>query len=180
MTFESSLPSPEEVRAHNTMRMIRVRLTDLPYENVVTKLDCAFEGIEARMPMLLMLHEVDDHPVRGFLPSKVWWRKEDNDLHFLFYVQPNMPAEARPFGTGKSYIGATYIDPTCTVEYEVGLRVFIDQVQTDEGTLYVFMFGENEYDNVVASRTTIGDLEGVLLEEDCRYDNEIFNLYKDE
>lgn len=166
--MKSALPPAEEIKYHNTMKMVRVKLSDLPSRDVTFKL----EGVDAktgeRFSLSAPLHEIDDHIVRGYLPSKVWWRPEDDDVHFLFYVQESMPHEVRPFGTGKSYISAMYIGDHCTIEYEVGLHIFIDQVQTSEGTLYVFMFGEKEYKNaVMVSNST----ESQPKDVDCLYDD---------
>ncbi len=175
--MKSALPPIEEIKAHNTMKMVRVKLSDLPSHNGTFKFDGVDQESGVRFPLIAPIYEIDDHIVRGFLPSKVWWRPEDDDVHFLFYVQGNMSHDARPFGTGKSYISAMYIGDRCTIEYEVGLHIFIDQVQTSTGTLYVFMFGEKEYKNAVMDSEIIGDLECVQTKED--HHNNIFDLYRD-
>ena len=177
--MKSALPPIEEVRAHNVMKMVRLKLSELPYHNGTFKFDGVDRESGTRFPLIAPIYEIDDHIVKGFLPSKSWWRPEDDDVHLLFYVQESMPIEVRPFGTGKSYISAMYIGDHTTIEYEVGLHIFIDQVQTQTGTLYVFMFGEKEYKSVVMDSEIIGDLEGVQMEEDNLYDGNIFDLYRD-
>ena len=173
--MKSVLPPAEEIKFHNTMKMVRVKLSDLPSREVTFKMEGVNTKSGERFSLCAPLHEIgDQHIAQGYLPSKVWWRPEDDDVHFLFYVQESMPHEARPFGTGKSYISAMYIGDNTTVEYEVGLHIFIDQVQTPDGTLYVFMFGEKEYKN-----TVMADPQEELLDVDCQYDDDIFNLYKD-
>ena len=176
--MKSALPPIEEVKAHNTMKMVRVRLSELPYHSGTFKFDGVDKESGVRFPLIAPIYEIGDHIARGYLPSKAWWRSEDDDVHFLFYVQESMPPETRPFGTGKSYISAMYIGEDTVIEYEVGLHIFIDQVQTQTGTLYVFMFGEKEYKNVVMDSEIIGDLEGVQMEEDNRYCEDIFDLYR--
>lgn len=173
--MKSALPPIEETKAHNTMKMVRVKLSELPSHNGTFKLDAVDEDSGVRTPLVAPIYEIGDHLARGYLPSKVWWRPEDDDVHFLFYVQESMPYESRPFGTGKSYISAMYVGDRCTIEYEVGLHIFIDQVQTSTGTLYVFMFGEKEYTNTVLE----SEIDIVpTAEVDCLHED-IFNLYRD-
>lgn len=173
--MKSALPPIEEIKKHNTMKMVRVKLSNLPSREVTFTIEGVNEESGEHFPIVVPLHEIDDHIARGYLPSKVWWRPEDDDVHFLFYVQESMPLETRPFGTGKSYIAAMYVSDSCTLEYEVGLRIFIDQVQTSNGTLYVFMFGEDEYKNVVVRQ----DHTDIPVDEECPLEHdEIFDLYK--
>lgn len=173
--MKSALPSTEYIKARNTMKMVRVKLSELPYHNGTLKFDSVNGESGVRTPLAAPIYEIGDHIARGYLPSKVWWRLDDDDVHFLFYVQESMPYESRPFGTGKSYISAMYISDNCTIEYEVGLHIFIDQVQTSTGTLYVFMFGEKEYNSTVMT----SDSPRVQLEVDCNYDDDMFSLYTD-
>lgn len=171
--MKSAMPPAEEIKFLNTMKMVRMKLSDVPARDVTFKFEGVNESTGERFSISAPLHVIDDHVVQGYLPSKVWWRPEDDDVHFLFYVQESMPLTSRPFGTGKSYISAIYIGDTTTIEYEVGLHIFIDQVQTSAGTLYVFMFGEKEYKNVVMTNPT-----ETLVDVECHGDD-FFNLYKD-
>lgn len=171
--MESNLPNFEEMVAQHTVRIERLRLGDMTSSPRTLKLNTVTAGSSIEQPITVELYELNDDRVRGYLPSKVWYRDPGYDvdercygdhINMVFYTSGAFPDIAKPFGTGKAWMCVVPIDDYTTVTYPVGTRIFIDQIQTPTVTLYTFVFGEDAYDDIVISDPRPGSQE---LELSC-------------
>lgn len=147
--MKSNLPDFNEVKSLNTMSMRRLKLSEMPVSHETLALNVVRKGKSA--PMQAPVYRIDNEEFNGYLPSKVWYR--DDDIHFLFYTSTAITPEQKPFGTNTTYVVACEVDSDMVIEYEAGLRIFIDQVHGDEETIYVFMFDQLVYDELVERKT---------------------------
>ena len=154
---QSILPSVEEVREEQTMKIITVSTLGLERERVKTTLTRTNKSLEiSSVPIFTTLIRIDDEQVKEYMPSKVWCDDsldiEDmgaRNFNILFYVNSTMPKIVRPFKTNTYFM---YFVPERgdIIEYDVNIRLFMDQVHTKHaGLIYVVMFGEDEYAQIV-------------------------------
>lgn len=101
-------------------------------------------------PIRELVYKLDNQATIGYLPTKIWC--EDSAFQLLYYVSPDLPPAAKPFGTDPCYMFAVFPQRNEAVEYPSDIRIFIDQVMTPLGMAYVFIFGENQMNQVLASQ----------------------------
>lgn len=143
MERSSALPPIDEVREQSTMQIITVSTKPFRRETVKTSLCVVSEGGK-RSNVVSSLITFDDKRVKGYMPSKVWWNDRDECFDVLFYVNSSLPKSVRPF-KDNTYLLYVYPQYGQTLEYDVNIRVFIDQVKTNVGMAHVFMFGDESY-----------------------------------
>lgn len=158
--MESCMPNVEDVVAQNTVRIERVCLGDMPSGPRTLKLHTIKKGSSIEKRIYAEVYELADDRIRGYLPSKVWYRDPNVPVdehffgvfvHMVFYVSGAFPEHALPFGTGKAWMVVIPVDDDTTITYPVGTRIFIDQIQTPTQTLYTFVFGEDAYGDIVVN-----------------------------
>lgn len=142
------LPPPEKVRAQQVMKMVCIKLSDQPHHKVDLNITAIIDGQPT--PVSALLCQITDPSVAGHLPSKVWCR--DDEIYLLFYASESIPEDQRPFGSGRSFVAALGVRHGVTIEYDLGTRMYNDQVQTEAGTVYLFMFGDDSYDKLVVQK----------------------------
>lgn len=145
--LKSSLPFEEvkeaiaEEKRLNTMTITTVLLDRC--KSTRARLNMEADGV----PLDVVVYEIDNEKVLGYLPSKVWWHT-DEGLELLYYVSPALPQQARPFGDEPVYCFYTLMENQ-SFTYDATWRVFLDQVQTPAGTLLVCMFNKDLYEHIV-------------------------------
>lgn len=151
---QSGLPSLEQVREEQTMRIYTINTKQFPSKRVETTLRLTNPvGTPNDRPMIGVLINIDDKRIKEFMPSKVW-ASEQTQRHevvfdVLFYVNTTLPKAVRPFkdNTYLLYFFPGYGD---VIEYNAEMRIFMDQVHVPKfGTAYVIMFGEETYNDII-------------------------------
>jgi hypothetical protein len=138
--LKSTLPPPEEMKALQTMTVTTKKLADFTSKKV--KVNFFTDG----EPVTAALYEIDDPKIVGYMPSKMWW--SNDGLYMLYYTCQGMPAAARPFGDKPVYCFC-FLYENREVEYDANWRVFLDQINTPGGMLFVAMFGNDLYNEIV-------------------------------
>jgi hypothetical protein len=130
-----------------TMTIRQLHVADYQSKTVTTTIrNVLNEDKDSQVTVKLFTIECED--IDGYLPSKVW-ADESGQFNLLFYCTPSLPAGARPFQGGPIYFMAFPVGLGEVIEYDVSLRVFVDQVIINHHCWYVFMFGQDQYDKVV-------------------------------
>lgn len=148
MTIElqSSMPPSAGVRAASSLSIRRVLLCDHLKDTVTTHFTFTLGTFSGRL--VGKLYSVDLDAVRGYLPTKILCAYEQ--LEALYYTNPSLPNAVRPFKEGKTHflvIPAASVD--MVVEYDMELRILIDQVVINNTIHYVVVFGDEQYHDVV-------------------------------
>lgn len=162
--MESSLPPAEEIleeRERNTMKLVRICVTDLPITSVTTTLFVSTERIEP-FPLTGALYTIDDDRVRGYIPTKSLLMAADShdqyygdvELEMVFFCSPSLPDQVRPFGTGKTHVLFFRVTPDMVIEYDINLRILIDQqvVSSTGEVYYIVVFGDKQYNDIVITQ----------------------------
>lgn len=160
--MNSNLPPAEEIKAQNTMSMRQLKLKQLPWQVLDLNINVVRNG--ESNPITAIVYTIDNDDYRGYLPSKVWYLNDDEDIHFLFYTSSSILAEQKPFGTKNTYIATLAVADTDVIEYESGCRLFIDQVNDGEDTIYVFMFDQDTYDELVIKDTSVPQVDEPVID----------------
>jgi hypothetical protein len=153
----TQLPTFEQQHALHTMQIVRLDVTLFKRTKVSTHFDIVSDKYEPERNVQVQLFTVDDPRVRGYLPSKVWVHDDPQSeigprIEMSFYVNPTLPAAAKPFGDGPMYVFALQSDTEEVVEYDVQTRIFIDHILGTDGNIwYVFCFGQAQYDQIVVT-----------------------------
>lgn len=149
--YVSNMPDPEIIKEEIEMQRMRVTtISILPcrWKVVETNFDISYGMNPTTVPFRAEICELDEEEVRGYLPSKVWWEKvvgdksarEHGTFKLLYYVNEQMPQTVRPFG-GKIYAMKAYVSDG-SLYYDSAIRMFVDQIMTDGGMVYFFIFDE--------------------------------------
>lgn len=159
MTTETSLPCPEQVSEARTMFIVRVRVTDLPCRLVETTINRSVDG--GRVPLVCRLYSIDDDRIRGYIPTKSLLVDKPNELFYepadsgpalemIFFTSASLPANVRPYGQGKTHVLTAIIDHNTVIDYDIDARILIDQQVHNNLVMYIFVFGDLQYDSVIA------------------------------
>lgn len=138
--MKSLLPSANEVQTAQMMRIYRTTLDKFKYKQVKTKFDFVVEQTQKRVPVSANIYKIDDPNSLGYMPSKIW--HHDGTFNLLFYTSPMMPDTARPFGNAPCYAFTLFVRDGTSIEYDWQTRIFIDQIPTNIGMAYMFIFAE--------------------------------------
>jgi hypothetical protein len=146
---KSGLPPLQEVVEQVTMRIITVNTNSMPKVVKETTLTVTNERGH-KSNVVAPIIEITDSRVQGFMPSKIWWNDSDDSFDILFYVNNSLPKAVRPF-KDKMYLMSFY-PQSMTVEYDVNVRLFLDQIKTNAGMAFVVMFGDESYKSLVIEK----------------------------
>lgn len=151
----SNLPPIEQIESDYVMKIERLIVNDYPVQPVRTLLDLKSTVFGFRVQNLMVdLYKVWEPRVLGYMPSKVWITDVSDQgiprLEMSFYVNNTLPAQSRPFGDQPMYVFAIQVEPTETIEYNVETRVFIDHIMYNGKVWYLFCFGQDHYNGIIA------------------------------
>lgn len=147
--METSLMSVEEARNIYNMRIEGIVLNDYWTESDVESSFDVQTLTGDVTPAMFKLYKVDEDRVRGYMPSKILYDPMLDSLVCTFYCNDTLPDRVRPFGTDAMYIAEyTPSSVTDTLMYNIEYRLFVDQVMTPSGIKYVFVFGQQTYEQV--------------------------------
>jgi hypothetical protein len=147
----SNLPPAAEIREAIRLRIEQVLVNDHPSTTETVAFDKVVNGQlhETRAHV----YKVEDSRIDGQLPSKAFFTSDG--LVLTFYCSSSLPNRARPFAGGPVYVMWFDVGPTETYEYDGEVRMFIDQVHVPgRGVVYVVMFGQEQYDQIVLKEPT--------------------------
>jgi hypothetical protein len=158
---QSILPGVEQVRDEQTMKIITVSTSGLKRQFVKTTLEISLPNAspnEPPVPLYAYLVKLDDNRIKEYMPSKVWYDPSEktglgtlHNFNILFYVNKTMPQTVRPFKEN-TYVMFFVPQKGEVIEYNCNIRLFMDQVLTEEGEMaFVIMFGEEEYGQIVVN-----------------------------
>jgi len=148
--MKSILPTASEVLANQSMRIYRTTLDKFKYKQVKTKFDFVDEQTQKRTPVSANIYKIDDPKSLGYMPSKIW--HHDGAFNLLFYTSPTMPDTARPFGNAPCYAFTLFVRDGTSVEYDWQTRIFIDQIPTNIGMAYMFIFAEVDAKSIMQTQ----------------------------
>lgn len=152
----SGMPPIEEVREANTMKIITVNTYHFEQTLVETALRTVHPDGTSD-PLIANIMTISDERVKGFMPSKVWTNPKESiglpPFNILYYVNSALPQAVKPF-KDNTYLMYFRPKPEDVIEYDINLRIFMDQIQTNMGTVFVAMFGDE-----VAGEIVVKDLE---------------------
>lgn len=152
MDLTTSLPAPEEAladRAHHTMTLRRINVTDLQCTVAKTTLFQQYEFEPSPSPLFANLYTIDSDLVRGYIPTKSLICK--GHIQMVFFVSPSLPDQVRPFGAGKTHVLVFSVPITCEISYDIEKRILLDQ-QVDSETgevIYIVVFGDKQYTDII-------------------------------
>ncbi|TFG98712.1 hypothetical protein E4H12_05285 [Candidatus Thorarchaeota archaeon] len=154
---KSVLPPIEEVREASTMKVVTVNTKQFEKTLVETALR-AIHPDGTSDPLIANIMTIADERVKGFMPSKVWadlhpQHNWTGDFNVLYYVNPILPQAVKPF-QDNTYLLYFHHNPNDVIEYDINLRIFMDQVPTHKGNVFVIMFGDE-----TAGEIVVKDLE---------------------
>lgn len=145
----SNLPPAAEIREAIRIRIEQVEVNRFPSSIEHVAFDQILQGVT--LETFAPVYKIEDPRIDGQLPSKAFFNAKD-ELILTFYCSSSLPNRARPFAGGPVYVMWFNVTSGVTVEYDGEVRLFIDQVQTTDGTIrYIVMFGQDQYDQVVIS-----------------------------
>lgn len=157
----SGMPPIEEIREAQTMRIYTVNTSPFERKIVETTLIAANPNkVHKRRPIVATLIKLEDDRVKEYMPSKVWgnpvtstaFSQSPTNFDVLFYVNASMPQTVRPFKEN-TYLLFFVPESEDVIEYDVNLRIFMDQVPVDGlGMTYVIMFGEETYKELIVAQ----------------------------
>ncbi|MCK9371195.1 hypothetical protein M0R04_14885 [Candidatus Dojkabacteria bacterium] len=130
------------------MRVENVTLDSSAWTVVTTKLETEDKMTGKVWPLKAQLCEITESRVLGYIPSKTLntgW----NEFMMMFYINETLPDAARPFKK-KMYAMWAPLYEYETLLYDINTRLFMDQIETNDGFVYFFIFGEDEYDSIIA------------------------------
>jgi hypothetical protein len=151
MEMESVLPSfdelGEELR-NSKMRVVCIDLVDVQWVKVETKFD--YEKGEGRGEVGGLLCNLDGYgEVSGYIPSKVFWL--NGSLKLVYYVNVSLPEGVKPF-SGRTYILISDMVIGGSFLYDVGVRMFMDQVRREIDWVNVIIFDSESFSDIIVGR----------------------------
>lgn len=149
--MKSLLPSTDEIQAVQKMRIYRTLLNTFKYNNVKTNIELVDEQTGKRTTASPNIYRIDDPKALGYMPSKIW-HTDAEGFNLLFYTSPMMPDTARPFGNAPCYAFTLFVRDGTSVEYDWQTRIFIDQIPTNVGMAYMFIFAEVDAKSIMQTQ----------------------------
>lgn len=105
-------------------------------------------------PVRGRLFELNDPEIQGYLPSRVWYDVPGHAFRLSFYTGETLHPNVRPFKDAKTYMLVVHPESHDAVHYPAEWRLFIEHVVCTPytaGIAYVFLFGEDLYDQIIAT-----------------------------
>ena len=166
----SSMP-PIDQNAQN------MSIITLPLSNFRATVQHTIFEVDTPLSVTELSTDVYDitHPqTKGYLPSKIWW---DNQAGFmmLYYVCPSLPNAARPFGDGKTFAFMIKAAEWRTINYPAGIRIFIDQIMTDDGMFIFFLCSEKEFEKILKVETDVEAIARAVREVESTLNFRAYN-----
>jgi hypothetical protein len=149
--LQSFLPPPEVIQEQQTITIIPIQLGRSVGKKLVTRFGIKNTSNHAGFPLGATVYRIDNPRTLGYIPSKIWYDRDDGELYFLYYTSPTLPAAARPFGDKPCYVFTRRINADETIDYPIDARVLIDQVMIDGAMYYVFMFEDKQAKNILTT-----------------------------
>ena len=148
---QSGLPPLEDIREEQTMRIYTITTDKFERIQVETTLMVSHPD-KAPRPLVATVIMIDDDRVKEYMPSKVWATASPFDrpvFKVLYYINTSLPQAVKPF-KDNTYLMYFIPDDDEVIEYDVNVRMFMDQVAVPgHGMVYVLMFGNESYDDIV-------------------------------
>lgn len=94
------------------------------------------------------VYTIDDPELTGLMPSRAWFDPTEG-LMLAFYTSSTIPIQGRPFGDGPTYVTIVEPNPSQVLEYDMNVRLFIDQIPSSNGIAFVILFGQQQYDQLI-------------------------------
>lgn len=131
------------------MRIYRVALNSFESQVRETSIDMVNDETGMASTVVASVYKVDDLTINGFMPSKVWY---DGGFQLLYYVSPSLPDRARPFGYDPCYVFSVCVPDGESIVYDWNISLFIDQIMTSNGMLYLFICSEAELPKILRTQ----------------------------
>ncbi len=147
---QSHLPNMLEIIAkqrEGKMRVENLVIGKHEWKDVVTKMDTENKDTYETWPLSARMCEITNESVLGYVPSKIFNTGWDEFL-LMFYINDTLPEAVRAFKK-KTYMMWAPICKHESLLYDVNARMFMDQIKTETGLIYVFLFDEDNYDLIV-------------------------------
>jgi hypothetical protein len=149
--MESLLPSVDEMMeelVRDKMRVICVDLVDMEWVGVETKFDYEVGGKVGEVGGLLC--NLDRYPmVSGYIPSKVYW--SGGSFKLVYYANDSLPDGVKPF-SGRTYIMESELYVGGELRYDLGIRMFMDQINKGGEWVNVFIFDSGSFSDIIVGR----------------------------
>jgi len=160
--LQSFMPPFEEVKNEVMMSMQIVSLrtskdSGVTNDAVMTTMEWENTNGETA-PVHGILTKIDRDDVRGYLPSRIWYNNTKAAFNLSFYTNSTLPDGVKPFRNGPTYVLVVSMRDANVwpkLNYPADWTVFIEHVVTPDsvnGVTYVFVFGENLYDEIIARK----------------------------
>jgi len=153
--LKSHLPLVEEIMEEKRHCMMNVKNVSIHHDQwkvVKTLFEVRDEVSGEVYSFVGKLGILEDDCILGYLPSKIWVEGGDEGeietFRFLFYINDSLPDQLRPFKE-KTYVLWNLIKSNHTLLYDLNTRLFMDQIKTDIGWIYVMVFDEANYKLIV-------------------------------
>lgn len=153
MTEQQSLlqVAYDEERDLQTIKILNLCLSECTSSSHETNINIRPSRFAAEATNLTAtVFKIEDEAVGGYLPTRVW--HDSTQIVLLYYVSKSLPDTVRPFGKVTYAIVIPMSSTDTIVEYDLSLRVFIDQVISPSGEMfYTILFGQEVYDQLIVS-----------------------------
>lgn len=147
----SALPSVvemEEEFSRNKMNVICVDLVGVEWVDVGTKFDYE-DGYGGGEVLGRMCHLDGYEEVGGYIPSKVFW--SNGSLKLVYYTNDSLPDAVKPF-KGRTYIMVSDLVIGGRLKYDLGVRMFMDQIKREDDWVNVFIFDSGSFHDIIVGR----------------------------
>jgi hypothetical protein len=149
--LETSLPPPAQISEHQTITMSVVKLGMQHCNQLVTKFGVTNTTTDVTTQLVVNVYRIDNVRTQGYIPSKVWWSEQDDDINFLYYTSPTLPTAARPFGDNWCYAFTKSIRTDELIDYPIDARVLVDQVMIGSNMHYLFLFADDQMHHILTT-----------------------------
>jgi hypothetical protein len=145
------------------MQIINMPLLECAQEyDVTTSIVIRNKHTNESRQLTTTLFTIEDETVGQYLPTKVWISPLSG-VTLLYYVSASLPDQVRPFKDGKSYALVVPLTVDEVIEYDAEIRLLIDQVPTEHGLTYVFLFADDAYKKLIAWQLPVTSEQSELL-----------------
>jgi hypothetical protein len=146
----SNLPNMARIvtnQREGRMRIANVSITSDMWGTVTTRMDTENKDTLELWPLQARICEIDGEGIQGAIPSKIFAHGWD-EFTLVYYINDSLPPAVRPF-KGKTYMMWAYLCKHESLLYNTQATLFIDQINTDHGLIYVFIFDETNHNLLV-------------------------------
>lgn len=149
--LESLLPPPEIIQAQQSITIQHIRLGACGSKPLLTRFGIKNTTTGEAKAITAAVFRVDQPSVLGYIPSKLWWKAENDEIYLLYYTSPTLPEAARPFGDKPCYVFTRRIMDDESIDYPIDARVLIDQIMINGSMYYVFMFADDQAKHILTT-----------------------------